>query len=81
MISVTPRLHFGEPSSDGVSIDIETNLPNEAAAFILLGFTVLVPDADTAKRALAFLMPEEQAISRVDSVLNFDVTSIPTWQG
>lgn len=81
MISVTPRLHFGEPSPEGVPIDIETALPNEAAAFILLGFTVLVPDVDTAKRTLAFLMPEEQAIQRVDSVLNFDVKSIPTWQG
>lgn len=81
MISVTPRLHFGDPSPEGVPIDVETDYPNEAAAFILLGMTVLVPDADTAKRTLAFLMPEEQATQRVDSVLNFDVQTIPTWQG
>lgn len=77
MISVTPLLHMGTPSPEGVPIDVETDLPNEAAAFMLLGMTTLVPDADTAKRTLAIFMPEERACTRVDQVLSFDVQAFP----
>jgi hypothetical protein len=68
---------MGTPSPEGVHIDVETALPNEAAAFMLLGMTTLVPDAETAKRTLAVFMPEERAAQRVESLLRFDVQSFP----
>lgn len=80
MISVTPLLHIGE-SNGNLPIDVDTDSYSEAAAFMLLGMTTLVPTPEVAIDTLSVFMPREQAEERVNSVLSFDFQSIPSYRG
>jgi len=77
MISVTPLLHIGSDTGS-LPIDVDTDVYSEAAAFMLLGLTTLVPSPEVAIDALAVFMPREDAEQRVLSVLTFDVQELPT---
>lgn len=76
MISITPLLHIGTDSGT-LPIDVETDVYSEAAAFMLLNLTTLVPTPEVAIDTLAVFMPRERAEERVRSILDFDFQEFP----
>ncbi len=77
MISVTPLLHIGDTCGE-LPIAVETDSYSEAAAFMLLGLTTLVPTPEVAIDTLGVFMSRERAEERVRSIIEFDFQGFPS---